>query len=154
MLTQGKVAVVDDADYESVSQFQWHAIKKVNCWYAGGPRNVDKHRRICLHHFIMCPPDGCRIDHIDGNGLNNQRHNLRVCTHQQNLFAFRHKRKGTSSKYRGVAWNRQISRWVAYIQPDGKKHHLGYFDSEEDAARVYDAAARKFFGDFVSLNFK
>lgn len=152
-LTQGLVALVDDADYEAVSAFKWFAMKVGRRFYAA--RNVckpdGKWITQSLHRFLM--PGVDRVDHINGDSLNNQRYNLRPATHKQNLRGFQQKRLGTTSRFRGVGWNKEMLKWEARIKVDGKKIHLGYFKSETAAALVYDAAARKYFGEFACPNF-
>lgn len=153
-LTQGKFALVDDADFESVCEFKWCAHRTGNRWYAvrginsrGGKGSIQR-----LHSFLM--PGISEIDHKDGNGLNNQRENLRPVTRSQNSQAFRRKIVGASSKFRGVYWSTSRQKWVAQIHKSNTHLHLGYFELEIDAARAYDAAAIKLFGEFASPNFK
>lgn len=152
-LTQGKVALVDDADYEAVSQFKWCALKIGRRFYA--VRNVrrpdGKIANQYMHRFLM--PGAPEVDHRDGDGLNNQRNNLRPATSQQNHQGFKSKAAGKTSKFRGVSWRKERQKWRGHIQVDGKFVHLGSFKNEEDAARAYDAAARKYFGEFASPNF-
>jgi HNH endonuclease len=152
-LTQGKVALVDDADYEVVSKFKWYALKSRHTFYAvrNFPKGNGKQGLIRLHRFLL--PGHPEIDHRDGDGLNNQRENLRPATRSQNEWGACHKRRGVSSVYRGVSWYSRDKKWLSYIHVSGKGKHLGYFLSEEDAARAYDTAARKYFGEFASPNF-
>ena len=105
-----------------------------------------------LHRFLMDAPDGVEVDHIDGNGLNNCIRNLRLVSHAQNLRGFQRKSLGCSSKYRGVDWYRAHQKWRAQINYRGRFYHLGYFYSEKDAARAYDVAAKKYFGEFAQSN--
>ncbi len=115
-------------------------------------RNVGK-RAVRLHREIMNAPDGFDVDHINGDRLDNSRRNLRICTRQQNLRNSR-KRTSTSSKYKGVCFYRSRNKWIAYVGiGETKSKHLGYFLSEEDAARAYDKAAAALFGEFAKLNF-
>jgi hypothetical protein len=100
----------------------------------------------------MNAPRGLLVDHRNTNGLDNRRSNLRLATYSQNN-CNKAKRKNTSSRYVGVCFNKQLKRWGAYIKPQGKKIFLGYFDNEIDAAHAYDAAARKYHGEFARLNF-
>ena len=91
-------------------------------------------------------------DHIDNNGLNNTRSNLRVCTITEN---HQNMRKGIncSSQFKGVSWDKRDKAWTAQIQIDKKQHYLGSFESEIDAARAYDKAALRMFASFACLNF-
>jgi len=156
-LTQGKFALVDDADFEAVNQFKWCAYKKRgNRFYAarGVPRRdaePGKRTSQYLHQFLF--PDAKEIDHRDGDGLNNQRNNLRPVTHQQNLQAYQNRRKEGHSIFRGVTISKHFPKWRAQIRFNKKTIFIGYFDSETEAAKAYDTAARKFFGDFASPNF-
>lgn len=153
-LTQGQVAFVDDADYEAVSQFKWCAKKSRQNFYAHRriPKPDGKGTTQSMHGFLM--PGVPEIDHRDGDGLNNQRGNLRAATHQQNMQGAQRKRVGATSKFRGVCWNKESGKWVAQIQLYGKKIFLGYFKDEADAARAYDLAAREYYTDgFYQLNF-
>lgn len=152
-LTQGQVALVDDADYEAVSQFKWCAMKNRRGFYAGRGvyKTNGKHTVQYLHQFLL--PGVSRIDHRDGNGLNNRRHNLRPATNQQNLQGARRKKIGATSRFRGVSWFSQYSKWQASIKVNGKPIHLGYHEVEAKAAKAYDVAARKYCGDFASPNF-
>jgi HNH endonuclease len=152
-LTQGKVALVDDVDYPAVSQFKWHAQRAPNTFYALRklPKVGGKSRRISLHRFLL---GGVRrIDHRDGDGLNNRRENLRPATTSQNAWGRCRKRAGASSKYRGVCWETSLQRWRADIEIRGKKLNLGRFVYEVEAAKAYDTAARRYFGEFASPNF-
>lgn len=152
-LTQGFVAIVDDEDYSRVSQFKWYVMKRRRSVHAGRtirrPDGGETTRY--LHKEILST--AARVDHRDGNGLNNRRENLRAATTKQNNQAFQLKRKNTTSKFRGVSLNRRDSRWWAQIQVNGKNRLLGRFTHEEDAARAYDKAAREHFGDFAAPNF-
>ena len=154
-LTQGKVALVDDADYEWLNQWKWYASSiqsSYSCrFYA--KRRVRKGVLEYMHRLILelQRNDNREVDHIDGNGLNNQRSNLRVCTHKQNRQSSR-KRKIGASRYKGVCWNRRRHKWCSYIYVNEKLIHLGYFDSETDAALAYNHAALNHFGKFALLN--
>jgi len=100
----------------------------------------------------MVPPGHLFVDHIDHDGLNNSRNNLRICSLAQNA---RNAvgNANTSSKYKGVGWHRRIKKWVATIQFNKKVYHMGYFENEIDAAKAYDKKARQLHRQFACLNF-
>lgn len=154
-LTQGRVALVDDEDFELVNSRPWFATKRSekHCWYAIANFYTDKGRRSkAMHWFIMNPPPGFVVDHIDGNGLNNQRSNLRICPQARNVMnACKH--RASVSRFKGVTPDRKRQGWWrAQIQVDKKKLHLGYCPTEEDAATLYNFAAYEHFGEFARMN--
>ena len=158
-LTQGKVALVDDADLPLLSGYTWRAQKWTggNGWYAitslyvrGSGRRNRLVVPILMHGLLL--HDAPRVDHRDGDGLNNRRENLRPCTQSQNL-ANRGKetKRICSSRYKGVG--REPGRpWRASIRLDGRPRHLGYFTDEAAAARAYNAAALAHWGEYARLN--
>ncbi len=145
-LTQGKFALVDDEDYGRLAKHKWY----YNCNYA---RRRHKKVRLWMHHAVIGRKPGFAVDHIDGNPLNNMRANLRFCAKGQNQHN-RHKFYGGASKYKGVCLRKRDKRWVARITLDNKQYWLGAFGKEEDAARAYDTAARKYFEEFACCNFE
>lgn len=150
-LTKGKFALVDSEDYAELNKYDWQIIEdRSGNFYAV---RIDSSRIVRMHRQVMNYPAGDIIDHKNGDGLNNTRRNLRIVTVSQNARNCRKTLKKCSSKYKGVSLNINENRWVAYITYKRKRIHLGYFDSEIDAARAYDAAAKKYFGDFAWLNF-
>ena|SRR5438128_3286608 len=151
-LTQGYVALVDDEDYERVAQFTWHAGIDRRAVYA--QRSIAR-TTVQLHRLVLEITDAAlQVDHRDHNGLNCQKQNLRVCTNSQNQGNKRKSTRSTSSKYKGVSWHKQRGKWQATITRLNKFSFLGYFSSEEDAARAYDRAARDHFGGFAHRNFR
>ncbi len=159
-LTQGYVALVDDEDYERVSQFKWFAdLDKNEVVYAKRQvrlhkRTNSKYRAQRLHRFILGVTDPkINVDHKDHNGLNCQKENLRRCTSQQNSWNSRKSARKRTSKYKGVS-KHTFGKWVANIMDNKKLRYLGIFSQEIDAAKAYDAAAQQVFGEFALLNFK
>jgi len=149
-LTQGKFAIVDAEDYYRLVEFRWHTTTGANTFYAVASPPGEK--KITMHRMIMDAPGHLVVDHIDHNGLNNCKTNLRLCTTAQNNHNCSPK-KGTSSKYKGVGWNKGKKRWVAMVRFNNKIHFLGHFENEIDAARAYDKKAADLFGEFGHLNF-
>lgn len=143
---------IDEEDYELVSQYSWWICKpKYGKAYAQAYSHRAEGRKYYVYmHCLIMGQKG--IDHIDGNGLNNQKSNLRFATNAQNQANIK-KRPGCSSKYKGVSWNTARSVWIAEINNKGRHIHLGTFTDEEEAARTYDKAARELQGEFAQLNF-
>jgi hypothetical protein len=151
-LTQGKVAIVDDEDFEYLNQFKWHASKLSGKFYARRYIKLSNPNiKILMHRDVMKPEKAFVIDHIDGNTLNNQKNNLRICTHAQNMRNSKININNTSG-FKGVYWHKITSKWMAYICFNNKRIHLGVFHVLKDAARAYNDAALKYHGEFANLN--
>lgn len=147
-LTKGKFALVDDEDYEKVSQLSW----KYTGGYAAHNYTVKgKQGCIYMHRLIMNAKKGEFVDHVNHDPLDNRRTNLRLCTHSQNHMN-RTKLPNRSSRYKGVTWNKQVGKWKASIQAKGKYRYIGYFDKEHHAALAYDMWAKPSYGEFANLN--
>ena len=129
-LTQGQEAMVDDEDFEELSRYKWYAQKIRNVFYA--TRTTQS--KIRMHRFICNAPKVLQVDHIDGNGLNNCRSNLRIVTNRQNS---QNKHTKKSSIYPGVYWHKGAGKWLADISINGKKNHIGCFEVEVDAYNAY-----------------
>lgn len=139
------VALVDDEDFAKLSESNWCVTKSHGNLYAVALIN-DK--MIRMHHLIM----GFRgADHIDGNGLNNQRANLRKATVSQNNMN-REPNKNSTSKYKGVSWSAERNKWLSQIRFNGKGINLGRFVSQSEAAKAYNKKAKELFGEFAKLN--
>lgn len=149
-------AVVDLEDYERVNRYRWHALRLPHATYAQGRVRLDGQAvRISMHRFIMDAPTGLDVDHIDHDGLNNHRSNLRVATRSMNLGNMRIA-TGGSSQYKGVYFDRRSNRakrWSAQISVHNEYIRLGRFHTELEAALAYDDAARKLRGEFALVNF-
>lgn len=155
-LTQGKVTVIDFEDFEKVRAYKWFTIRSSQkLWYAARWISFAGGKKIMYMHRFLCPgPSKKEVHHWDGDGLCNQRANLVRCSRSQNYRGKRLKRPGASSNFRGVSWGQKDRRWRASIFVNQKAVSLGQFKKEKDAARAYDAAARKHFGKFASPNFQ
>ncbi len=151
-LTQDKYAIVDVEDYEQLNQFKWCANGKGRMFYA--VRNEKRNKKsvtIFMHRKIMNQPADKVIDHINHNGLDNRRSNLRIVTQEQNVWNSRKLTGNYTSKYKGTAKTGQ--KWEAKIWYKKRRIYLGCFDDELAAARAYDAKAKELFGDCACLNF-
>jgi hypothetical protein len=147
-LTRGKVALVDDADYEYLSQYKWFTDKGI---YAARNIRVDGKQTLSYMHVeIMGKRDGMEIDHIDLDGLNNQRENLRHCTHAENMKNRKMSRANTSG-YRGIV--KAGLRYQATVMADGIAYYSDKFDNIMDAAKEHDKLAIEHHGEFAVLNF-
>jgi hypothetical protein len=164
----GFVALVSPEDFERASAHRWHVKRKLSqpgklyvqrTIRLGSGRDARKTAET-LHRFIMGAAPGVMVDHRNGDGLDNQRHNLRLADNAQNQRNIRFSKRQKRGQWKGVAWNNNAGRWQAQIcagdvKPNGKRRrlYLGLFDDPADAARAYDAAARLHFGEWAALNF-
>jgi len=115
---------------------------------------LDKKRmRVSMHRQIMNPPEGMVVDHINNNGLDNRKANLRIVTHRQNCLNSRPKIKNTTSRYKGVCWEKESKKWRALITHKGRRISIGRFKNEIDAAFAYDKVAKELNGQYAWLNF-
>jgi len=154
-LRNGKFTQVDDIDYETLSKHSWLCMKSKYTNYAGRweKRASGKRRYISMHREILGLTDPkVFADHRDGNGLNNVRSNLRRCNKAQNCANTRKVAK-CWSKFKGVSMHVASGKWRSIIRVDGKQISLGYFYSEEAAARAYDEVAIRYRGEFACVNF-
>jgi HNH endonuclease/AP2 domain len=153
MLSQGKIAIVDDCDFEIVNKYKWTYLQTgIYGEYAYRSAIVDgKRGPMLLHRFILGEvPKDMVIDHINGNGLDNRRENLRICTRSQNNINKR--KKGTSSKYKGVYFDKARNKFRSHIIVEGKSIFLGRYETELEAALAYDKASNKYHGEFANNN--
>lgn len=151
-----RFAKISPEDAEKVLQYKWHAYRskihphvfyaKADCGEENGVR-----KQIKLHRLILPAPAGCHIDHINGDGLDNRRQNLRIVTPQMNQANSRKRTEGTS-RFKGVCWHSQGKKWRASIVINNRQIHLGLFTDEIEAARAYDKKALELFGEHACLN--
>jgi hypothetical protein len=156
VLTKGYIALVDDIDYEWITKYRWKALTTSGTTYAvrtaRSPGSKTNDITLLMHREILKPDNDMVVDHIDGNGLNNQRSNIRQCSQSQNLINKKRK-NGLSSIYKGIYWNKERNKWQAQIARPGMGNmYIGRYVSEIDAANAYDEMARIFHGEFAQLN--
>ena len=150
-LTRDKFAIVDAEDYDRLNKYKWHALKGQRNYYA---RNHRPNGTVLMHRVILNAPRGLVVDHINHNGLDNRKRNLRLCTAAQNSQNRRPRtRPNKTSKYKGVTFDKNRNRFAAYIKHNKKAYFLGRFKDETDAAKAYDKKAKELFGQFAYLNF-
>lgn len=162
LLSNGLECLVDDLDYEDLNAYKWHARKphsNTTTVYAFRSKPIPgikykngktKRTMVQMHRHLLNAPRNLDVDHIDGNGLNNTRENLRLATKFQNIANSKLNKRNTSG-FKGVS--RSGSAWRARINVHGKEISLGAHTTVEKAAKAYDAAARKYFGEFARLNY-
>lgn len=152
-LTKGLVALVDDEDFEFLSSHAWFAaLNGHGGYYAARNAKTDRGWRLLrMHRVLLCAQSGECVDHINGDGLDNRRHNLRLATKAQNSANMRNTKGGTS-RFKGVSANHG-GKWRAQIRVPGRKIWLGLHETEMRAAMAYDEAAKRLHGEFACLNF-
>ena len=144
-LTKGKVAIIDDEDFEWLNQWNWY----YGCdGYAFRTDCKNGRKSILMHRLILDTPRGMETDHINQNKLDNCRKNLRSATTSQNQ-ANRPAPRNNTSGMKGVQWDKRANKWLAVIQFHGKLIYAGYFENINDAARAYSDKANELFGEFA-----
>lgn len=146
--------LVDDEDFEELSKYKWqlnhNGYAQRSIWKDGKTTSVTMHRQ------LMLPDKGTDVDHQDGNRINNQRSNLRLATRSENMANMRKiKSLSAHSKHKGVSRLKRAklkNQWIAYIKLDYKTYYLGYYNTEEEAAHMYNQFAEQIYGEFASLN--
>lgn len=153
-LTKGLEAIIDDDDFDVISKLKWRTKKgwgETHYAYAHGPRNNGKRKEFNMHRMILGAVKGQYVDHINGNGLDNRKENLRFCSNRENSFNSKH-RVNAKSKYKGVSWCSRTKRWQTALRIAKKSIWLGRFKIQQEAAKAYNEAAIKYFGEFARLN--
>ena len=157
-LTQGKFAIVDPEDYERLAKYKWFAVGYERSFYAmrmvKAKAGRVKQKSVRMHRAVLDVPEGKFIDHINHNGLDNRKANLRIVTRGENSWNKRKQRGNYSSQYKGVTWLKRSGKWQARIVCKGTSIFIGQFDDEKAAARAYDARAAELFGEYAALNFR
>lgn len=151
-LNRGRVAIVDAQDYERLNKFKWYLVTKTASSKNGYAKTQKNGKAIAMHRYLTNCPKGLVVDHIDHNGLNNTKANLRICTQKQNTYN-NSGQYGKTSKYKGVCKIKGTNKFRATITNNYKSIQIGVFGNEREAAKAYDAAARKYHGEFAYLNF-
>jgi hypothetical protein len=146
-LTKGKETIVDDDDFEYLSQFNWYCDNK---GYAC--RGFQRHKKIFMHRVVNVTPTGFETDHINRNKLDNRKCNLRSCTNTENQVN-KNLNKNNTSGYKGVCFSKRKGLWQAYVSVNHSVKWLGYFDNPIEAAKAYDKQVLETYGMFVYLNF-
>lgn len=156
-LSEDLFTLVDTADIEDVSRFSWRPVLRSNGagyyavrTYSKGNGLRRKVHAEYLHRRLLCAPAAQLVDHINGDGLDNRRLNLRFCSQSGNA-RNRRANANATSRFKGIY--ARNARWAARIKVDSRDIHLGVFGTDLEAARAYDAAALKYFGEFACLNF-
>jgi hypothetical protein len=156
-LTQGKFAIVDQQDYERIAKYKWHVAKHGRSYYAQrgtGSAKSGKRKKhlVMMHREILRVGDDLLVDHKNQNSLDNRQVNLRAARWEENCWNKRKPNGHSSSRYKGVMWDKRRGKWQAQIGYKGKKIFLGYFDDEKEAATAYDKAAKLLFGEYAAPN--
>jgi hypothetical protein len=152
-LPHGLRTLVSDEDFARFGHLKWHAVRRADGTVYAGRKNPATKGKLYLHRAITGARKGLTVDHINGDGLDNRRENLRVCTLRKNLWNTRKARTASTSRFKGVSYESAKGKWKAAIRgQDGKNVTLGRFDDEEDAARAYNEAARRLRGEYARLN--
>ena len=151
----GKFALVDDEDYDRLMKIKWYFNNggyAINIVKPGKKNGLLKFKHTLMHRLVLNTPEGFDTDHINGDKLDNRKENLRICEHNENMRNQKVRQTPKSSKYNGVTLNKESGKYRAYIVIDRKYCHLGVFNSAIEAAKAYNAAAIKHFGEFYLLN--
>ena len=156
-MTRGQYAIVDPEDYERLARYKWHAMKSRHTFYAAryGRRDKDGKRKCYMMHREIMKLEGETVcDHINGNGLDNRKVNLRPATRAQNGWNRGKSKMKSRSRYKGLAWDSKDKRWEVRISVNGRRIYIGRFQDQIEAARAYDRAARRYHGRYAQFNFE
>lgn len=154
LLSRGMFALVDDEDFYEINGLRWCAHRNHGLWNACHEIRVSRGFRfnLYMHRVVLNAPMDMEVDHINHDGLDNRKCNLRLCTRSQNCSNARLLSRSTSG-YKGVTWKKANKAWCAQICHKLQKIHIGLFDDAKEAARAYDVTALNLYGDFACINF-
>lgn len=147
-----KEVLIDDEDYDKIKGYIWHIYKRPYTFYCGTFYKIDgKQKTIDLHRFLTNCPKGFDVDHINRDGLDNRRSNLRICTRSQNI---QNQKIHKDNRYgaRGLYWDKSRKKWQVRICINYKTIHIGRFENKEDAINAYNEAAKKYHGEFARVS--
>jgi hypothetical protein len=147
-LTHGKVAIVDEDDYEKLNKYKWSANELYALRFS---RKEGGGKTIFMHKVILGSLAGMEVDHINRDGFDNRKCNLRICTHSQNE-ANKGLRRDNTSGERGIYWNKRYGKWHARIRLNNIRIHIGYYDDIKNASDAYQSKAKELFGEFAEIN--
>lgn len=148
-LANGKVCLVDDGDYKMLSMYGWYAKENSNTTYVYTQLHKNKTRRtVHIHQMLLLPPDGYVVDHINGNGLDNRRSNLRLCTQSQNRMNSK-KSNRNNAGIKGVGWSKDNNKWYAYITFEKVMRNLGHYINKDEAINARKQAEEKYYKEYA-----
>lgn len=149
-----KECIIDTEDYDKIKKFRWYILHNIKGHSFYAITNIYKNKKrlgLLLHRVIMSPPKEVLIDHVNHNGLDNRKNNLRLCTHQENSRNCK-KYKSNKNIFKGVRQRNELKKWQARLKFNDKTIHLGSFDDPIQAAKAYNEKAKELFGEFSCLN--
>ena len=154
VMTKGYCALISQQDASFVGQWNWSTLILVGGKLRAVRRTNADGKTYYMHRELMSPTGSAVVDHINADGIDNRRQNLRVCSNAENVRWQKPQRRKMSSRFKGVSYDRSRRLWQSYVTVDGKRTHLGRFVSEEAAARAYDRGAEARHGEFALTNKK
>lgn len=154
-LTRGKYAIVDVEDFEWLNKYKWHYTHYGYARRTNYKRNGKDKIEVesYMHKMIFQAPEGMIVDHINRNGADNRKANLRAATQKQNVWNRKFKRKGGKTRYNGIRWDKNREKWQVRLAINGRRESFGYYADEKEAALAYDRVAKRYRGEYAFLNF-
>ena len=149
-LSRGLCAIVDDEDFDALALHKWSVTGQAKYAFRNYRRHDGAKRALFMHRVILEAPHHLQVDHVNRDGLDNRRSNLRLATQAQNNWNAICRKH--SSRFKGVSWYKRDKLWEAAIKIHDRRLFLGRFQDEIEAARAYDEAAKEFYGEFARTN--